>query len=74
MQQGGRLPPAVRRGQRQDVVGSRRRRDGVGGRHDIWDTWDENTRNGASVKTIVTLLVLAWLAIGAFAAYQRGYF
>jgi hypothetical protein len=26
------------------------------------------------VKTIVTLLVLAWLAIGAFAAYQRGYF
>ncbi len=26
------------------------------------------------MKTIVTLLVLAWLAIGAFAAYQRGYF
>jgi hypothetical protein len=26
------------------------------------------------VKTILILLVLAWLAIGAFAAYQRGYF
>jgi hypothetical protein len=26
------------------------------------------------VKIILILLVLAWLAIGAFAAYQRGYF
>ncbi len=26
------------------------------------------------MKTIVTLIVLAWLAIGALAAYQRGYF
>ena len=26
------------------------------------------------VKTILSLVVLVWLVIGAFAAYQRGYF
>jgi hypothetical protein len=26
------------------------------------------------MKTIVTLIVLAWLAIGSLAAWQRGYF
>lgn len=26
------------------------------------------------MKTIVTVIVLAWLLIGALAAYQRGYF
>lgn len=26
------------------------------------------------MKTIVTMIVLAWLLIGALAAYQRGYF
>ena len=26
------------------------------------------------MKTILTLAVVAWLAIGALAAYQRGYF
>jgi hypothetical protein len=26
------------------------------------------------VRTLVVLLVVVWLAIGAFAAFQRGYF
>lgn len=34
----------------------------------------ERVRRGSGVSKLVTLIVVVWLVIGAFAAYQRDYF
>lgn len=35
---------------------------------------NERVRRGSGVSKLVTLIVVVWLVIGAFAAYQRDYF